>query len=500
MQQKIYRRALPVSKAGALIFFLLFLLRTSTNAQTNTSSPYSRYGLGELQERSFVNQAAMGGIGYALVNDTLSPFYINITNPASYSGIRLTTFDAAVKSTTYNLSSNTTSKILNNTSLAYLSLGFPLGKRGGGAFGLLPYSSVGYNITDSYTNDFNEDVGYRYEGSGGLNQFYMGAALRPFINGPSRFLRSADYLELKNAGNYDKISRIMRQQKALASISLGANGSYVFGSINNVRRVTYTAPNHFNTKVTETTNVGDFTADLGLQFGFLKDSIKVVKRDSLGKRIPPFKKDIEDIKLTFGFTAGLPSSLYAKRSELVQTFEISSLGVEQFKDTVVYVKGKDGSIDIPLSLGGGFTIRKGDRWLMGADYHTQQWSQLTVLGENAGLANSSRISLGAQYVPGNREGSTSYWNRVNYRAGLKYRKTHLELKDTRLNEYSVSLGIGLPLRVVKVGPQYTHSIVNISLEAGQRGTLENSLIREQFFRAMVSFTLNDRWFIPRKFD
>lgn len=483
-----------------MVFFLLFLLYNAIHAQTNTSSPYSRYGLGELQEKEFVNQAAMGGLSYGLVNDTVSPFYINIGNPASYSGIRLTTFDAAIKTTTYRLQSSTTSKVLNNTSLGYLSLGFPLGKRGGGAFGLLPYSSVGYNISDSDTNLFGEEVDFNYEGSGGLNQFYAGAAIRPFLNAPSRFLRSQDYVELKTAGNYDKISRILWQQRTLSSISLGINGSYVFGNLNNVRRVIYTAPYHFNTKVTETTHVGDFTTDFGLQFSMIKDSIKVVMRDSLGNRIPPFKRDIEDVKVTFGVTAGLPASLYASQSQLIQTYDLTSLGIENFKDTIVNIEGREGTIDIPLSLGGGFTIKKGNRWLVGADYHTQQWSQLAVLGESSGLKNSTRVALGAQYVPGNREGSASYWNRINYRAGVKYRQTYLELRNTRLDEYSVSLGVGLPLRIVKVGPQYTHSIVNISIEAGQRGTLENNLIREQFVRGMVSFTLNDRWFIPRKFD
>lgn len=497
MQQKIVRIPFP---PGTLVCFFLFTLHTALYAQTNTSSPYSRYGLGELQERSFVNQAAMGGIGYGLENDTLSPFYINISNPASYSRLRLTTFDAAVSTTTYRLESNSTNKILNNTSLGYLSLGFPLGKRGGGAFGLLPYSSVGYNITDTDTNDFGETVDFRYEGSGGLNQFYAGAAFRPFLNGPSRFLRSKEYAELKSAGNYDKISRILWQQRTLSSISLGVNGSYVFGNLSNVRRAIYTAPNHFNTKVTEITHVGDFITDLGLQFSMIKDSVKVVRRDSLGNRIPPFKRDIEDVNVTFGFTAGLPASLYTTRSELVQTYELTSLGIEDFKDTITNIEGREGTIDIPVSLGGGFTVRKGNRWLVGADYHTQQWSQLTILEQNSGLKNSTRVSLGAQYVPGNREGRTSYWNRVNYRAGLKYRQTYLELRETRLDEYSVSLGLGLPLRIVKVGPQYTHSIVNISLEAGQRGTLESNLIRERFVRAMVSFTLNDRWFIPRKFD
>ena len=49
-------------------------------AQSSTNSPYTRYGLGDLQDKGFVNNAAMGGIGYALRNS----YHINMTNPAAF--------------------------------------------------------------------------------------------------------------------------------------------------------------------------------------------------------------------------------------------------------------------------------------------------------------------------------------------------------------------------------------------------------------------------------
>ena len=48
-------------------------------AQNNTNSPYTRFGYGDLGERSFGAGRAIGGVGYGL----RSPKQINPMNPAS---------------------------------------------------------------------------------------------------------------------------------------------------------------------------------------------------------------------------------------------------------------------------------------------------------------------------------------------------------------------------------------------------------------------------------
>lgn len=475
MHRNRYEKHITETLQPALLLIFLLAFSPSYFAQTVTSSPYSRYGVGELHERAFTQQMGMGGLGYAITSDSTSPFFINITNPASYTGLRLTTFDAAVRSNTYRLQSSSESKIFNNTSLGYLALGFPIGKRGGSSFGLLPYSSIGYNITDTDTNAFGEDVNTRYEGTGGLNQFYIGGAIKLL---PARMMSKG----------YD--------------LSIGANGSYIFGNLNNNRRLTYTASHYFNTQITENTNVGDFTGDAGLQFTtIIRDSVTKVLRDSSGMRIGTIKENVEDWRLIFGLTSLFPSALEATRSSLVQTYEVTSRGVENFLDTISHERDVEGVIDMPMTLGAGITIRKGDRIVIGADYTMQEWSKLKMFGEGSELNNSMKAALGFQLVPGrNLDTKDGYWKRVHYRAGAKYRQTYLELKGSQLTEYSFSFGLGLPLRVSRTGAFYTHSAVNFAVEIGQRGTLDNNLIREQFARALVSFTLNDRWFIKRKFD
>ena len=81
------------------IILFLFFSFLQLNAQNLTSSPYSRYGMGELQAPGFVQNFSMGGLGISLQNDSATPFNINITNPASFASIKITTFEAGLFST-----------------------------------------------------------------------------------------------------------------------------------------------------------------------------------------------------------------------------------------------------------------------------------------------------------------------------------------------------------------------------------------------------------------
>ena len=63
-----------------LYFFFFFIaLAGAASAQTNANSPYSRFGLGLMNQPGFVRNRAMGGVGIALRDNR----YINYLNPAS---------------------------------------------------------------------------------------------------------------------------------------------------------------------------------------------------------------------------------------------------------------------------------------------------------------------------------------------------------------------------------------------------------------------------------
>jgi hypothetical protein len=98
-------------------FFVALIIFKPLLAQRFTDSPYSRFGIGQIQQKSFAQANALGGSHIALKNDTLLPLFINVANPASYSSLLLTTFEAGVNSTFNKFSNSTTTFNSNNTSL-----------------------------------------------------------------------------------------------------------------------------------------------------------------------------------------------------------------------------------------------------------------------------------------------------------------------------------------------------------------------------------------------
>jgi len=448
------------------IYCLLFTI--SVDAQNYSVSPYSRYGIGELQDNGFAKSAALGGSAIALQNDTLTPFFINALNPASYASIRLTTFEAGAFNNTTMLRDDANSSVKNAASLEYISLAVPFTRWWSGCFGLMPYSSVGYKISDQKTIDSVGTVNYLYQGTGGINRLYFGNAIR-----------------IKN-------------------LYLGVNVSYLFGSMNYVERDLFSDGISYNTKITNSTTVNDIYFDYGLQYTIIIDSLRekrTVKRDSLGHKIkmPRGKKDIDDVKITFGLTTALKSNLSAVSSTLIQRYTLDASNDEIIIDTIQNTVNKHGVITLPFSYGAGVAVKKGEKFLFTGDYSIQNWSDFSLFEENANLKNSMKISFGAQYVPGKQSDfRSSYWKRVNYRIGMKYYKSYLNFPNSEIDEYVLSLGLGLPVGRMRVLQQF--SMLNVAFELGQNGTTANNLLKEQFFRVTLGVTINDRWFIKSRFD
>jgi len=73
-----------------------------------------------------------------------------------------------------------TSEPASSAALDHLLFGFPVAKWWKSSIGLLPFSTVGYNVLDL---SYKEDIGnvlYEFEGSGGLSEFYLANAFEIF--------------------------------------------------------------------------------------------------------------------------------------------------------------------------------------------------------------------------------------------------------------------------------------------------------------------------------
>jgi hypothetical protein len=504
------------------LFFGVFAFTTPLTAQNpsvlQTVSPYSRFGIGDFQLNGGIINSGMGGGGIGLRNDSLIPQYFNFANPASLTSNHFVVYEVSLLSNTVQLQNSTDKAIFNRSTLGNFSLAFPVTKWWGAGIGLVPYSSVGYNVTTSDSLQGIGPVTYKYEGSGGVNQVFLSNGFRPFAGAPRRLYLSDKYAQLRSANDTAEMKKLVRRNNSLANISVGVQTSYLFGALNNIRRDVFPdSMNTYNTKITKRTLFRDVYFNYGIQYTFrlkksldtkyiaLPDSV-VTGKKWLKNRYYYTKNGLPDtaalfvrqpgIRVTIGLVGSTPTKINVNTDWLGQTYK--QLGtVEQFKDTVLNISNKS-YVEIPAMFGVGFALKKDYKWMFQADYMMQLWSKANVDGISYNLENSQRFTAGFQIQP-KAMGRGNYLTAIQYRIGVRYYQTGLELRDNRLTEKSVNFGLSMPAPYrTKVGEPISRATINF--EYGMRGTTEQNLIREDFFRVTVGFTINDRWFARYKYD
>lgn len=470
-------KLLNTTKTAAKFFLVaLFFITGAAVAQNGTESPYSRYAIGDLQYNGFARQIAMGGIGAALNSGS----YINFDNPASFAHIHITTFETAVRGDIIRFSNSEKSQTNKGGTLGYLALGFPvINGTWSSSVGLIPYSNTGYDLKDAGeiynpADSITYPYDILYKGNGNLSRIYFGNGIAPFFRSVDRFHRSQKYQDLLAANDTLQIQKIEHRKKIMRNFSLGANVSYLFGTLSKSRKIEFSsAASLFNTAITDQTAYGDIYLNYGLQYSYTCKN---------------------NLKLNVGLAGSASSKISGTKDVIWYNYTTTAFETEDIRDTVYYNANLKGKTLIPQNWLAGFVLQKGEKWLAGADFSMQDWSKYESFGVKEKLANSYKFSAGGQYVP--VEG------RLNYRAGLKYAKTYLDLKSTSVNDMSVSVGMGIPLRLSQIERRVAENrpMIHFTIEAGQRGTIENSLIKEQYLRLYFGLTLNELWFIKRKFD
>ena len=474
------------------LFLALISLNSISFSQNLTSSPYSRYGFGELNSQTFASQAAMGNSFIAYQQDSIAPFFINVANPAGLSGIKLTVLELGGQVQFTKISSSTSAIKKTNSNFSYGSIGFPIKKIGGAAFGIMPFSTVGYKITSIQDEPLvGGNMKYIYNGDGGLNKAFIGFGCKPFRRQEYKFQRSDFADSLVKYNKTSKYKKIKFVKQLLSNFSIGATGNYVFGTINQTTNIVYPSQIlYFNSKRQRSTQVNDFTFNGGIQTSFTIDSLK--KKG---------KKTILKEKITFGtgFFINTPTSLNAKQNRIIYNYSLDGFGIERPKDTILNSQNISGAIKLPLEMGVGLSFKKGEKITVLIDGAITNWSGYKNFDDpNTEFNNSFRVSVGLNYVPNKLAfGSSNYVKRIHYRIGASYTDGYLDLKNTKIRNYSISAGLGLP---VGIGRFDEIGVVNISAQYGKLGTTTNNLLQEEYVRLTLGFTFNKRWFIKYKYD
>lgn len=153
------------------LFTLVFIVVAGESlvAQTNTSSPYSRFGIGDLIVQGVGRNQMMGGLGVSSSN----ALFINNVNPALLARTNNVIFNIGLGSSSKFLKTSTQGQNSTNINLDMVNMSFPISKRWTSGFGLRPFSNVDYDISTVQKLDDTTNVNLAYTGSGGISQFYF---------------------------------------------------------------------------------------------------------------------------------------------------------------------------------------------------------------------------------------------------------------------------------------------------------------------------------------
>lgn len=411
------------------IVFLTTLVLTCTvySQEGGTSSPYSFYGIGLQQFRGTVENKAMGGM--SLYSDSL---HLNIINPAQLGKLRFVNFTVGGNHQATSFKETDLEGNATNTTFDYLALGFPISKKGAVSFGLMPWSTVGYDIDSS-----TDVVVNRFSGTGGLNRVFL----------------SAGY----------EVSK---------GLYLGATAAYNFGNIQNT--VLRTQENvELGSREANRTDFSGVAWEFGAQYE---------------------TKVSEKLELRASVQYTVASEIAASNSRTVSSVIFSDLGLtEDFDTRETTIQDTDFSLPSSVSLGLG--IGESKKWFLGAEYKVGETSNFfnnSFRTNGVRFLDSDTYTLGGFYIP-NYNSVTSYFERVTYRAGFRYQELGLRISNQDISEFGISFGVGLPAR-------RNISNLNLTFEYGQRGTTEANLVQEDFFNVGISLSLNDIWFLKRKFN
>ncbi|HEX8270764.1 MAG TPA: outer membrane protein transport protein [Flavobacterium sp.] len=415
-----------------LLFTLLGL------AQEGTSSPYSYYGIGEVRFKGTAETRAMGGV--SIFPDSI---HLNLQNPASLSSLKFTTFTLGGSYSTTTLETEAQKENAQRGSIDYFAVGFPIGKKMGATFGLMPYTSVGYKIqTFGTVGELQSDR--RFTGTGGINRVFFGTAY-----------------------------------KFTPNFSIGADVSYNFGRIETASLEAVTGI-QYATREINGSDIGGANFSIGLMYD---------------------GKVNEKLRYFTGVTYSTEGNLRSENEREIATVQVFQTGGTAVVGDPLNVDVPNSTLSIPSKLTFGAGIGAARHWMIGAEASLQQSSNQNNRfnrdvnspdAQNVQFEDGIRYSLGGYFIP-KYTSFTSYLSRVTYRAGIRYENTGLVIRNKSIFDTGVNIGLGLP-----VGG--TFSNINLGLEVGKRGTVYGGLVRENYANVIVGFSFNDRWFVKRKYD
>ena len=419
----------------------------TATAQTNGSnSPYSRYGFGLLSDRGLGFNKGMSGLSYGMSNGK----ELNVNNPASYADIDSLSFlfDMGMTLQHANLQQGNNKVNAKNTSLDYLTTGFRLSKNLGVSLGLMPFSTIGYSISNTEKMQLPTgpvDQTETYMGDGGLHEAYLGIGWRP-----------------------------------IAPLAIGMNGGFMWGSLKHTVLANFNDASIASRRRQYEASIKTFKFDFGALY-----TQKLDKKNSL----------ILGLTYRLGHKINSDGNYYDQK---VVSGSISS------GDTLV----AHNAYELPHTIGVGVVWDHENRLRAGVDYTFQMWKDVKspiVITDEMGhkiykaasgqYVNMHKITMGAEFQP--KLNGVHWRDYVRYRAGFSFSTPYAKVdgKDGP-RSYAASLGVGLPI----INLHNRRSVLNISAQYEHVEPQFAGMIKENYFRLCIGLSFNERWFMKWKVE
>jgi len=377
----------------------------------------------------------MGG-----VDSLIDSIEFNINNPSSLAKLQLTNYQVGTFYKSSSISNNLNADEVNSANINYIAIGIPTKKFGFG-FGVLPYSSVGFNLQAS--DDYNSNINLSsrlFAAEGNINRVFFSLGIPLF-----------KFFSVGGSFNYNF-------------------GKFSYEKYNQYDNINYGLYSNSSSEITG--------------FNYIISSNLII----------PLKNDL---KANFIFNYHPSSELNSYNIESVYTSTSSTINLETLGDFIDVDLSSSGLENTDLTISEksiyAFGIEKKDKWFLGFQYEDKLSSSFEnkfLSIDSISYRDSKVFSIGAYYIP-DASSLTSYWKRVKYRFGIRNEEKSILLNNLPVNQFSLNLGLGLPLS--------GFSKANFGLEFGAVED-ENKSLKENYFSLRLGLSLNDIWFIKRKFN
>jgi hypothetical protein len=445
-----------LQKFKPLFLVYLFVLSVPLCAQRfNGNSYYSGFGLGDVMSPGTVRNLGMGGTGAShshveFINN-LNPAllhadrYIN-NDSATY---RYTLFDASMLISGRKSSTTVASQNNYGANFNYFTWTVPLSKKWTSNLGLQPFTQVNYRTT--YRNAVvgggtTDSATITRSGVGGLYQVYWG-----------------------NGIDVNK------------NWSVGFQCSYIFG-------------NRTDATSTKITNAVSSAIDLMVLNNKIYQQAVSIKPGIAYRR--QFNKT-PDRDSAIYINGGLTYELFGGGSGK-QNINVQNQDTLGTVFSTQQVSSNNISVTFPSIIRGGLSFDKPKQWMLAADFTYTPWSNYRGFDVRNKLVNSYTVALGGECYTGNKQDDS---RRKILRAGMAYSKTPFQTPTgIQLNDFSASIGASIPFGKTKERLYRPLNKLNLALVVGQRGTTQEKLVKELYFKLYFGFIISEEWFHKSKID